>query len=125
MIARNGGQLACALLLLGYDECAADTLETLARCIARAGAAAWDAVLMKTCTDSAWWRGKRAFMKMFSEARRKRRSVQRRRRVGDRALLVGGPLTLSPNLADSGGAGARILDGALRAWWAVCRWLVV
>lgn len=73
----------------------------------------------------AWWRGKVAYLRLFREARRKRRSVQRRRRVRDRDLLVGGPLTLSPNLASSKGTTARMLDGVLRGWWAVCRWLVL
>ncbi|MEM9801646.1 MAG: glycosyltransferase family 2 protein [Planctomycetota bacterium] len=73
----------------------------------------------------AWWRGKCAFFSSFSEVRRKRRSVQRKRRVGDRALLVGGPLTLSPNLASARGLGVRTLDGALRLWWALCRWFVI
>ncbi len=73
----------------------------------------------------AWWKGKRAFLRLFREARRKRRSVQRRRTVSDRKLLVGGPLTLSPNLASSGGGAARMLDRVLRSWWAICRWLVI
>ncbi|MEM9382995.1 MAG: glycosyltransferase family 2 protein [Planctomycetota bacterium] len=87
--------------------------------------AAWLAFVAKQGHLGAWWRGKRAYFALFGEARRKRRSVQRRRKVGDRALLVGGPLTLSPNLRTSAGPGLRILDGVLRGWWAVCRWLVV
>lgn len=86
---------------------------------------AWLAFIAKQGHIGAWWRGKRAYFALLGETRRKRRSVQRRRRVGDRGLLVGGPLTLSPNLASSGGLGLRILDGALRGWWALCRWLVV
>ena len=86
---------------------------------------AWLIFVVKQGHLGAWWRGKRAYFAMFPEARRKRRSAQRKRTVGDRELLVGGPLTLSPNLAASAGPGLRILDGALRAWWAVCRWLVV
>lgn len=86
--------------------------------------AAWMAFAAKEGGLGAWFKGKRAFLANFKEARRKRKHVQRRRKVGDRALLVGGPLTLSPNLAASRGLGARILDGALRGWWSICRWLV-
>lgn len=87
--------------------------------------AAWFLFALKEGHAGAWLRGKGAFLKAFREARRKRRWVQRRRKIGDRELLVGGPLTLSPNLAASRGLGARLLDGALRAWWGLCRWVVV
>lgn len=87
--------------------------------------AAWLLFALKEGNLGAWFKGKRAFFGAFREARRKRRGVQKRRKVGDRDLLVGGPLTLSPNLAASQGLGARLLDGTLRAWWALCRWFVV
>ena len=87
--------------------------------------AAWLLFALKEGNAGAWLKGKYAFLRAFREARRKRRWVQRRRKIGDRALLVGGPLTLSPNLASSRGLGARLLDGVLRAWWGLCRWLVV
>ena len=87
--------------------------------------AAWIVFVTRQGHFGAWWRGKRAYFAMFPEAWRKRRSAQRKRKVGDRGLLVGGPLTLSPNLAASAGLGLRILDGALRGWWSVCRWFVV
>ena len=87
--------------------------------------AAWMLFSAKEGHLGAWLKGKYAFMRAFREARRKRRWVQRRRKIGDRALLVGGPLTLSPNLAASKGLGARLLDGVLRAWWGLCRWVVV
>lgn len=87
--------------------------------------AAWVLFAIKGGHLGSWWRGKVAFFKLFREALRKRRSVQKRRVVGDRDLLVGGPLTLSPNLASGGGVAARALDGVLRGWWFVCRWLVV
>lgn len=86
---------------------------------------AWFVFSLKAGNAGPWFRGKAAFFRGFGEALRKRKHIQRRRKVGDRALLVGGPLTLSPNLAASKGLGARILDGALRGWWAVCRWLVI
>lgn len=87
--------------------------------------AAWLAFVVRQGHLGAWWRGKRAF---FAHGRRlwqKRRKVQRMRTVGDRRLLVGGPLTLSPGLAGGQGAGARALAGLLRAWWGLVRWLVV
>lgn len=87
--------------------------------------AAWFVFSLKEGNAGAWFRGKAAFFKGFGEAWRKRRGVQKRRKVGDRDLLVGGPLTLSPNLAASKGTGARMLDGAMRSYWFVCRWLVV
>lgn len=87
--------------------------------------AAWLLFALKEGNAGAWLKGKYAFLRAFREARRKRRWVQRRRKIGDRALLVGGPLTLSPNLASSRGLGARLLDGVLRAWWGLCHWFVV
>ncbi|MEL6713089.1 MAG: glycosyltransferase family 2 protein [Planctomycetota bacterium] len=86
--------------------------------------AAWFLFALKAGNAGHWLKGKVAFFRGFKEAWRKRKHIQRRRTVGDRALLVGGPLTLSPNLAASKGLGARMLDGALRGWWAICRWLV-
>ncbi|MGD2018462.1 MAG: glycosyltransferase family 2 protein [Planctomycetota bacterium] len=87
--------------------------------------AAWVAFAAKQGHLGPWWRGKVAFLRRCPDLIRRRRQVQRGRKIGDRGLLVGGPLTLSPNLANSGGAGLRILDGALRGWWALCRHLVV
>jgi len=87
--------------------------------------AAWLMFTLRHGTLRDWLRGKRAF---FGHSRRlwqKRRKVQRQRRVGDRHLLVGGPLTLSPALGGRRGLGARALDGALRGWWGLVRWLVV
>ena len=87
--------------------------------------AAWVVFAAKQGHLSSWWRGKVAFFKRLPEVLRRRRQVQRHRKIGDRGLLVGGPLTLSPNLSSSGGLGLRLLDSALRAWWGLCRWLVV
>jgi len=46
--------------------------------------------------------------------------------VGDRALLAGGPLTITPGLAQSALRRAVLgaLDAVLRAWWSVARLLV-
>lgn len=87
--------------------------------------AAWVAFAAKQGHLGPWWRGKVAFLRRCPDLIRRRRQVQRGRKIGDRGLLVGGPLTLSPNLSSSGGAGLRILDAALRGWWALCRHLVV
>lgn len=87
--------------------------------------AAWVLFAIKGGHLGSWWRGKVAFMKLFREALRKRRAVQQRRVVGDRQLLVGGPLTLSPNLASGGGSAARALNSVLKGWWFLCRWFVV
>lgn len=52
-----------------------------------------------------------------------RRTVQRLRRVPDRELMVGGPLTLSPLVLATpvSRALARALDASLRTWWAFVR----
>ena len=61
-------------------------------------------------------KGKLDFLRRLPDALRQRRSIQARRVVRDRDLLVGGPLTVSPQL--QGGSGAlRVLDRALAGWW--------
>ena len=74
----------------------------------------------------AWTWGKFSFFRSLPAALRKRRAIQRSRRVGDRALLVGGPITLSPDLVAKplGRLAARGLDTVLRGWWTVVRLLV-
>lgn len=70
-----------------------------------------------------WWRGKRAFLALRDRRRADRARFQAARTVPDRALLVGGPLTITPALKASGLRG--LLDGALsaalRAWWFLAR----
>lgn len=70
--------------------------------------------------------GKWAFFGLLPHVLRERRGVGRARTVGDRALLVGGPLTLSPQLRAK--PLQRVLtaplDAFLRAWWALVRPLV-
>jgi len=67
--------------------------------------------------------GKAAALGCWRELMRKRREIQARRRVADRDLFVGGPLTISPSLVASAPARLAIgvLDGILRAWWALVR----
>jgi GT2 family glycosyltransferase len=84
----------------------------------------WFAFTLRSGTAGAYWRGKREVLARLPELRRARRATQARRVVRDRELLVGGPLTVAPQL-DRGGAGSfglRALDRALRAWWTVIAW---
>jgi GT2 family glycosyltransferase/LmbE family N-acetylglucosaminyl deacetylase len=63
--------------------------------------------------------GKVSFFRSLGRALEARSEIQASRRVRDRDLLVGGPLTLSPELVQK--ASSRtfvgILDGWLRLWW--------
>jgi len=70
----------------------------------------------------AWLRGKLQVAGALPELARKRRAVQRGRRLPDRELLVGGPWTVTPALRE-GRAGAVLgrLDAAFRAWWRLVR----
>jgi GT2 family glycosyltransferase len=67
--------------------------------------------------------GKWSFLRGLRATLADRRAVQAARRVPDRELLVGGPLTLSPSLVASGPARAlaRALDACLGAWWRLAR----
>ncbi len=67
--------------------------------------------------------GRLAFLRGLPSTLRARRAQQARRRVPDREVLVGGPLTLSPALLAGGRArgAARLLDRLFRAWWRLVR----
>jgi len=67
--------------------------------------------------------GKLAFVRGLGATLDARRPVQAARRVRDRDLLVGGPLTLSPSLLERplARALAKGLDRCLAAWWRVAR----
>lgn len=71
----------------------------------------------------AWARGKWRFLVLLPRVVRERAAIQHGRCVGDRALLVGGPLTIAPGLARSAVRRALLgaLDAALRAWWSLAR----
>jgi GT2 family glycosyltransferase len=73
-----------------------------------------------------WVRGKWRFVKLLPGLLEDRRAIQKSRALGDRALLSGGPLTITPTLAASGVRRAAIgaLDRALRAWWRIARVVV-
>jgi hypothetical protein len=55
-----------------------------------------------------------------------RREVQARRQVGDRDLMVGGPLTVTPALGQGGVGGWLVsaVDALLRGVWVLVRPLV-
>jgi GT2 family glycosyltransferase len=61
-------------------------------------------------------KGKLDFARRLPAALGQRRGIQARRVVRDRDLLVGGPLTVSPQLRGRTAA-LRLLDRALAAWW--------
>src|SRR5688572_25840439 len=67
--------------------------------------------------------GRLAFLRALPRVLRARSAVQAQRRLPDRALLVGGPLVLSPSLVSSPLARrlARGLDACLRGWWRLVR----
>jgi GT2 family glycosyltransferase len=73
----------------------------------------------------AWLRGKRRFLALLPRALEKRRAFQALRRVRDRDLLVGGPLTVTPAVSSSSWKRAVLasLDLSLRAWWGLARHL--
>jgi len=71
----------------------------------------------------AWLRGKLDFLRMAGDVLRARRECQRGRVLGDRALLVGGPLTSTPDAIKGFGrqAAQHALDLALRSCWEMAR----
>ncbi len=72
-----------------------------------------------------WVAGKVDFTRKIPATLRERQRVQDTRRLRDRDLLVGGPLTISGQLRDRGGRAAalRWLDASLRLWWKLVRTL--
>jgi hypothetical protein len=85
--------------------------------------AAWLALALAHGAAGEWWRGKRDFFALRGARRAERARFQARRTVPDRALLVGGPLTINPSLKCGGVRAAldALLSGALRAWWWLAR----
>lgn len=71
----------------------------------------------------AWLRGKWRFLGLLPSVLEKRRAFQAIRRVPDRDLLVGGPLTVTPAVGSSAWKRAVLgaLDLSLRAWWSIAR----
>ncbi|MCC6406054.1 MAG: glycosyltransferase family 2 protein [Planctomycetes bacterium] len=83
----------------------------------------WLAFCLKDRTLGGWLEGKVAFLKDGAGRRAARERTRAVRRVGDRELLVGGPLTIAPQLSRRGFAAAvlQFLDGALALWWKLVR----
>jgi len=83
----------------------------------------WALFTLASGTFAGYLQGKWAFLRGISRTLRARAEVQRMRKVRDSDLLVGGPLTIAPQL-DRGGARSlalRALDLGLRGWWALVR----
>jgi GT2 family glycosyltransferase len=71
----------------------------------------------------AWLAGKREVFRRMDEVRTKRHLVQSTRTVPDHALLVAGPLTVTPALRERPLARVvlAVLDGWMRLWFALVR----
>ena len=83
----------------------------------------WLAFTLRSGGFLAHLKGKWAFLRLLPDALQKRAAVQKARRLPDRALLIGGPLTVAPQLLHSALARAvvGILDGWLQLWWRIAR----
>jgi hypothetical protein len=83
---------------------------------------AWLAFAIRAGALGTYCRGRWALLRSLGAVLRARRGVQRARILRDRELLVGGPLTIAPQL-DRGGASRALaaLDLGLRAWWRLVR----
>lgn len=84
---------------------------------------AWLGFALSAGSLGAHLSGKWAFLRALPATLAERAKVQRRRRLRDRDLLVGGPLTITPGLRSSGLRGALLggLDACLRSWWRLAR----
>ena len=84
----------------------------------------WFAFCITQGNFGAWCRGKWDHLRSLPELLRERREVQSQRRLGDRELLIGGPMTITPSLSRSGPARVLLhtVDRLLRGWFAVVRW---
>ena len=84
---------------------------------------AWTLFALRTGTILGVLEGKVAFFRELPRSLKKRKQIERSRRARDKDLLVGGPLTISPNLRGSGRPSAvlRALDGWLTWWWGIAR----
>lgn len=83
----------------------------------------WALFTLASGTFAGYLQGKGAFLRGISRTLRDRAVVQRTRRRRDRDLLVGGPLTIAPQL-ERGGASSlalRAIDRGLRAWWVLVK----
>ena len=85
--------------------------------------AVWSVFVLLKGHLGAHVKGKGSFLLALPALRGKRRAIQRLRRVPDRDLLVGGPLTFSPELLQRPLARslARGLNLVTSAWWRLAR----
>ncbi|MBK9384765.1 MAG: glycosyltransferase [Planctomycetes bacterium] len=83
----------------------------------------WLGFTLKARLLGPYLRGKLRFLRELPRVLRQRREVQRLRVVPDRELLVGGPLTLNPQLLAKPFSRrvALALDALLRGWWRLVR----
>ncbi len=83
----------------------------------------WAAFTLRSGTFGAYVKGKWALARGLRATLAKRRSVQARRMLRDRDLLVGGPLTIAPQLRGGGATSALlgVLDRCLDTWWRIVR----
>jgi hypothetical protein len=87
--------------------------------------AVWVAFTFASGTFGGYCEGKFALLRWMPSIFREREKAQRARCRRDRDLLVGGPLTVAPQLGGSSLRASllRALDTGLRAWWALVRTL--
>ncbi|MBM3992089.1 MAG: glycosyltransferase [Planctomycetes bacterium] len=83
----------------------------------------WALFTLSSGTFRGYLQGKWAFVREIARTLRARARVQRTRRVRDGQLLVGGPLSIAPQLHRGGARSLvlRSLDLGLRTWWAAIR----
>jgi GT2 family glycosyltransferase len=79
---------------------------------------AWAAFTVRSGTFGAFLEGKWAVVRALPATLRARRTIQRARTRRDRDLLVGGPLTISPQIQSRA---IGVLDALLQAWWKLVR----
>lgn len=87
---------------------------------------AWLLFTLKAGHGLSYLHGKLAFFRHLPRTLANRRRIQQGRRLSDKQLMVGGPLTLSPQLVGDprGARGARLLDTLLSGWWGLARRLL-
>jgi GT2 family glycosyltransferase len=83
----------------------------------------WLAFAVSSGGTRAWLRGKGRFFALLPRVLDQRRELFSRRTIGDRRLLAGGPLTVTPALREKRAASALLagLDVLLRGWWRLAR----
>ena len=85
--------------------------------------AAWLGFTIAQGGLGAWAAGKREFLGLLGHVRHERRKLNARRSLPDRALLRGGPMTITPALEARRlpRIALRSVSGLMQAWWWVVR----